>query len=262
MRSRPPCEVRWLGRIDYEVAWRLQRSLVGQRLEGAIPDTLLLLEHPPVYTYGRRGADGQFLAAPARLEAMGARVLAVDRGGGLTFHGPGQLVGYPIMDLQALRLRSGEPWEPDLHRYLRGLEEVIIRTLAGYGIVGERWEGKTGVWVGGEKAAAIGVKVSRWVTSHGFALNVDVELGWFRHIVACGISDRGVTSMERLLGRQVPLEEVAAAVARHFGGVFGRRMGMAKMGPAPAEAQRAEAAGAGGRNRTADTAVFSRVLYP
>ena len=202
----------------------MQQRLVAQRLEGTIPDTLLLLEHPPVYTYGRRGADGQFLAAPARLQALGAQVLEVDRGGALTFHGPGQLVAYPVLDLQALRLRSGEPWRPDLHAYLRALEEVIIDTLADHGITGERWPGLTGVWVGRDKIAAIGVKVSRWVSSHGFALNVNVNLDWFRHIVACGISDRGVTSMQRLLGREVSLEEVVGAVAGHFGVVFGREM--------------------------------------
>jgi len=147
-------------------------------------------------------------------------VLAVDRGGGLTFHGPGQLVAYPILDLQALRLRSGEPWRLDLHAYLRALEEVIIRTLTDYGIGAQRIPSLTGVWVGREKIAAIGVKVSRWVTSHGFALNVNVDLEWFHHIVACGIS--GVTSMQRLLGREVPLEEVAATVAGHFAAVFGR----------------------------------------
>lgn len=218
MRDKPPCAVRWLGRIDYEQAWRLQEALVGQRRAGAIPDTLLLLEHPPIYTYGRRGADGQFLADPARLENMGARILAVDRGGGLTFHGPGQLVGYPIMDLQE--------WQPDVHRYLRSLEEVIIGALADYGIAGERWAGMTGVWVGGDKVAAIGVKVSRWITSHGFALNVNVELDWYRHIVACGISDRGVTSLQRLLGRELALAEVSRAVVHHFGRVFGREMGV------------------------------------
>lgn len=216
MSDKPPCAVRWLGLIDYEQAWRLQEALVGQRRAGTIPDTLLLLEHPPIYTYGRRGADGHFLADPARLENMGARVLAVDRGGGLTFHGPGQLVGYPIVDLQG--------WRPDVHRYLRSLEEVLIGTLADYGIAGERWAGMTGVWVGSDKVAAIGVKVSHWVTSHGFALNVNVELDWYRHIVACGISDRGVTSMRRLLGRELALEEASRAVAHHFGKVFGREM--------------------------------------
>ncbi len=148
----------------------------------------------------------------------------MDRGGGLTFHGPGQLVGYPILDLQALRLRPGESWRPDLHLYLRALEEVLIAALAGYGIRAGRCPGLTGVWVGTDKIAAIGVKVSRWVTSHGFALNVNVDLDWFRHIVACGIEGRGVTSMQRLLGRPVPLMQVAASVARRFGEVFGRAM--------------------------------------
>ncbi|MFQ6019294.1 MAG: lipoyl(octanoyl) transferase LipB [Dehalococcoidia bacterium] len=218
MSGQPACDVTWLGRLDYEEAWCQQRRQVEARVEGRISDTLLLVEHPPVYTCGRRGADGQFLADPGQLQALGARVCEVDRGGGLTFHGPGQIVAYPILDLQA--------WRPDLHAYLRALEEVILRTLADYGVAGQRCPGLTGVWVRRDKVAAIGVKVSRWVSCHGFALNVNVDLDWFRHIVPCGVSDRGVTSMQGLLGRELGLERVSEAIVRHFGDVFGRRMRM------------------------------------
>ncbi|MBI1886629.1 MAG: lipoyl(octanoyl) transferase LipB [Chloroflexi bacterium] len=213
----------WLGPIEYAAAWGLQRRLASQRVEGRLDDTLLLLEHPPVYTYGRRGADGSLLVPKGQLEALGARVYEVDRGGGMTFHGPGQLIGYPVIDLRS--------WKEDVHAYLRALEDVIIRTLAPYGIQGERAAGLTGVWAGREKIAAIGVKVSRWVTSHGFALNVNVDLGWYRHIVACGIPDRGVTSMRRLLGREIDLEEVARAAAGEFGAVFGRCVSYSREAP-------------------------------
>jgi lipoyl(octanoyl) transferase len=214
MREQPVCDVRWLGCVDYVKAWHLQRGLVRQRQEGRVPDQILLLEHDAVYTYGHRGARGHFLTPPPRLRSFGARVLKVDRGGGLTFHGPGQLVGYPILDLRE--------WQPDLHLYLRALEGVLITVLADYGIAADRLPGLTGVWVEGRKIAAIGVKVSRWVTSHGFALNVGVDLQWFRHIVACGIDDRGVTSMQAVLGQPLPLAPVAATVVRRFGEAFGR----------------------------------------
>ena len=211
------CIARWLGRVDYEEAWALQRELAVRRARGEIADTLLLLEHPPVYTTGRR-SGGDRLLVPA--EALGAPLLVVDRGGDITFHGPGQLVAYPIIGL-------GE--QPrGVQRYVRGLEETIIRTLAGYGVGAGREDGLTGVWAGGEKIAAIGVRVSRpggagggWVTGHGLALNVNVDLGWFDRIVPCGIAGRGVTSMERLLGAAVPLPEVASRLAEEFGRVFG-----------------------------------------
>jgi len=216
----PVCIARWLGRLDYEEAWALQRDLAVRRARGETGDTLLLLEHPPVYTTGRR-SGGDRLLVPA--EALGAPLLSVDRGGDITFHGPGQLIAYPVIDLGA---------QPrGVQRYVRGLEETIIRTLAGYGIGGEREEGLTGVWVGGEKIAAIGVRVGRpggaagrWVTSHGLALNVSPDLTWFERIVPCGIPGRGVTSMERLLGRREPLEAVAERLAGEFAAVFGRRV--------------------------------------
>ena len=210
------CVARWLGRVDYEEAWALQRDLAIRRARGETADTLLLLEHPPVYTTGRRTC-GDRLLVPA--QALGAPLLSVDRGGDITFHGPGQLVAYPITGLGA---------QPrGVQRYVRRLEDTVIRTLAGYGVSAGREEGLTGVWAGGEKIAAIGVRVSRpggagggWVTSHGLALNVSVDLGWFHRIVACGIAGRGVTSMERLLGRREPLEEVAERLAREFAAVF------------------------------------------
>ena len=216
-RPERVCLARWLGRVDYEEAWALQRDLAVRRARGEASDTLLLLEHPPVYTTGRR-TGGDRLLVPA--QALGAPLLSVDRGGDITFHGPGQLVAYPIIGLGA---------QPrGVQRYVRGLEETIIRTLSGYGINAGREEGLTGVWAGGEKIAAIGVRVSRpggaagcWVTGHGLALNVNVDLGWFDRIVPCGIAGRGVTSMERLLGAPVSLPEVASRLAKEFGRVFG-----------------------------------------
>ena len=211
------CLARWLGRVDYEEAWALQRDLAVRRARRETADTLLLLEHPPVYTTGRRTGGDRLLVPP---EALGAPLLSVDRGGDITFHGPGQLVAYPVISLGA---------QPrGVQRYVRGLEETVIRTLAAYGVNAEREEGLTGVWAGGEKIAAIGLRVSRpgganggWVTSHGLALNVSVDLGWFDRIVPCGIAGRGVTSMERLLGAAVPLPEVASRLAEEFGRVFG-----------------------------------------
>ena len=210
------CVARWLGRVDYEEAWALQRDLAIRRARGETADTLLALEHPPVYTTGRR-TGGDRLLVPA--EALGAPLLVVDRGGDITFHGPGQLVAYPIIGLGA-KPRG-------VQRYVRGLEETVIRTLTGYSVNAGREDGLTGVWVGAEKIAAIGVRVSRpggaaggWVTGHGLALNVSVDLTWFDRIVPCGIAGRGVTSMERLLGAAVPLPEVASRLAKEFGRVF------------------------------------------
>jgi lipoyl(octanoyl) transferase len=216
--SRSPCRALWLGRVDYEQAWALQRDLALRRARAETEDTLLLLEHPPVYTITRRFSRDRLLVPP---EALGAPLLTVDRGGDITFHGPGQLVAYPIIGLGA---------QPrGVQAYVRGLEEVIIRALAGYGVQAGRHEGLTGVWVGRDKIAAIGVRVSRpggaaggWVTSHGLALNVSVDLDWFGRIIPCGLPGRGVTSMERVLGYGVPLTRVAESLAREFAAVFGR----------------------------------------
>jgi lipoyl(octanoyl) transferase len=214
------CEIHWLGLTPYEDAWALQRDLAQRRAAGVIPDTLLLLEHPHVYTTGKRNPEAN-LRLPA--ETLGAPLIISDRGGDITFHGPGQLIAYPIIDLRAAGL--------GVVTYVRNLEEVIIRTLGAYGIESELECGLTGVWVGLNKIAAIGVRVSRpggdgagWVTTHGLALNIDVDLAWFEHIVPCGIAERGVTSMQQLLGEAPPLREVSERLAQHFGQVFGREM--------------------------------------
>jgi lipoyl(octanoyl) transferase len=203
-----------LGRVPYAEALALQRSLVEDRRAGVIGDTLLLLEHPHVLTLGVRGDGGRghILASADVLAARGIEVHETGRGGDITYHGPGQLVGYPIIDLN--------PGRRDVHRYVRDLETVLIRTAADYGIQAGRVEGLTGVWVGDDKVAAIGVRIARWVTSHGFALNVSTNLDHFKLIVPCGIADRGVTSLERLLGRGVEMAEVENRIIEHFRNVF------------------------------------------
>jgi lipoyl(octanoyl) transferase len=202
--------------MPYADAEALQRALVDERRAGRVGDVLLLLEHPHVLTLGVRaaGSRAHILSTPDALRARGVEVFETGRGGDVTYHGPGQLVGYPILDLQ--------PDRPDVHRYVRDLEEVLIRTAADYGVHAERIEGLTGVWVGGEKLGAIGVRISRWVTSHGFALNVATDLDYFSLIVPCGIADRGVTSLARLLGRPVDSAEVERRLVIHFCHVFGR----------------------------------------
>jgi lipoyl(octanoyl) transferase len=207
-------DVRWLGRIPYLEAEALQRDLVEARRRDDAPDTLLLLEHPPVITVGRGGDLSHVLAGAADLERRGIELHECSRGGDVTFHGPGQLVGYPI-----LRLGDGRR---DAHRYLRDLEETIIRAVEEYGIRAGRISGLSGVWVGNEKLAALGVRLSSgWVTSHGFALNVADSLDGFSAIVPCGIHDRGVTSMGRLLGHDPGLEAVARRTAARLAEVFG-----------------------------------------
>jgi lipoate-protein ligase B len=203
----------WAGHVGYALGQEIQKRLVGERQAGAVPDTLLLLEHPLTYTIGRSGGETNLLVPESEVEAMGGSVHRVDRGGDITFHGPGQLVGYPIVDLN--------DHYRDVHRYLRDLEEVLIRVLARWKIRADRVAGLSGVWVGQDKVAAMGVHVSRWVTSHGFALNVSTDLSHFGRIIPCGIADRGVTSMERLLNRKLTLMEVAEATAAEFAEVFG-----------------------------------------
>jgi len=213
-------EVRRLGRVDYEAGVELQKTLVERRKRGEIPDQLLLLEHPDVITLGvkARNDRSHVLETPEALAARGVALFETGRGGDVTYHGPGQLVGYPILDLK--------PDRCDVHRYVRDLEEVLIRAAGGFGVTAGRVAGLTGIWVGEagreDKLAAIGVRISRWVTSHGFALNVNTDLSRFGLIVPCGIVGRGVTSLERLLGRPVPMAEVEEAVAGHFASVFGR----------------------------------------
>ncbi|MGD2121922.1 MAG: lipoyl(octanoyl) transferase LipB [Gemmatimonadota bacterium] len=213
----PALEVRRLGRISYEEALVLQDELIVLRREGQIPDQLLLLEHPHVITLGTSSQKDHVLLTEAEREARGIQLFEVGRGGDATYHGPGQLVGYPILSLA--------PDRKDLHRYLRDLEEVLILTLAEFGIPAGREEGLTGVWVPEGKLAAIGVRVSSgWITSHGFALNVAPDLSYFSSIVPCGIQDRPVASMTSVLGRSVTLDDVIPTLLEGFGKVFLRNI--------------------------------------
>jgi len=208
------CELRNLHLVTYENGMRLQQKLVELRQEEAIPDQLLLLEHPPVITLGRGGDARNLLAPASTLASERVRFFETTRGGDITYHGPGQLVGYPIVHL-------GEG-NRDVRKYVTKLEEVLIRTVAHYGIIAERAEGKRGIWVGNDKIAAIGVRIARWVTSHGFALNVSTNLDHFRLITPCGLHGTGVTSIAQLAGRDIALDEVRAIVAENFAGVFER----------------------------------------
>jgi lipoyl(octanoyl) transferase len=205
-----------IGLIHYDAACELQRQLVVSRKNAAIPDVLLFCEHSHVITLGRNGKREHLKAGDRLLAQMKVEFQATDRGGDITYHGPGQLVGYPILDLAEHRR--------DIRLYVGQLEEVMIRASADFGIRAERLEGRHGVWVKSgtteEKLAALGVHLSRWVTSHGFAYNVSTDLRYFELIVPCGISDRRATSLERLLGREVSIEEVRGRLARHFGEVF------------------------------------------
>ncbi len=202
--------------MPYAEALAMQRALVDDRKADRLSDTLLLVEHPHVLTLGVRGDGGRshILAAPESLAARGIEVFETGRGGDITYHGPGQIVGYPVIDLR--------PDRCDVHRYVRDIEEVLIRTAADYGLQAGRIKGLTGVWVGDEKLAAIGVRISRWVTSHGFAFNVTTDLSYFNLIVPCGIADRGVTSLKKLLGRDVDRAEVEDRIVGHFCDVFER----------------------------------------
>jgi lipoyl(octanoyl) transferase len=213
-------EVRRLGVVPYTDGLALQRALVEQRQHDRVDDLLLLLEHPHVLTLGVRGDGGRshILANLDHLAARGIGIHETGRGGDITYHGPGQIVGYPIVDLK--------PDRRDVHRYVRDLEDVLIRTAADYGIEAHRVPGLTGAWVGSEKLAAIGVRIARWVTSHGFALNVSTDLECFNLILPCGLADRGVTSLERLLGRPVARAEVEDRLIVHFCDVFGRVAGV------------------------------------
>jgi lipoyl(octanoyl) transferase len=201
-----------LGSMRYAAAMELQQVVVEQRKRGEIPDQLLIVEHPHVVTMGRNGHSENLLASPELLERAGIDFHHTDRGGDVTYHGPGQIVGYPIVDLR--------DWKRDVGAYLRALEQVLIETLDEFGIAAGRMQGATGVWVDGAKVAAMGVHISRWVTSHGFALNVDPDLNYFRYIVPCGLR-QPVTSM-RALGCSAGREEVIAAITGSFARVFGR----------------------------------------
>ncbi|MDE2974557.1 MAG: lipoyl(octanoyl) transferase LipB [Gemmatimonadota bacterium] len=206
--------VRRHGPTGYPEALELQATLVGQRRAGEIPDTLLLLEHPHVITLGSAGGRSHLRVPPGELAARGVGVYEAGRGGDVTYHGPGQLVGYPILDLK--------PDRKDLHAYLRSLERALIGALRAFGIEGERDESATGVWAGGAKVAAIGIRVSSgWITSHGFALNASTDLSHFDAIVPCGLRGRRVTSVSRLLGRDVTPDAAAPAVVSAMADEFG-----------------------------------------
>jgi lipoyl(octanoyl) transferase len=214
------CLVIDLGLIPYRAAWELQRRVVAARKAGSVPDVLLLCEHPHVITLGRNGKLENLRAPDHVLRRMHVEFLPTDRGGDITYHGPGQLVGYPILKLDEIRR--------DLVWYVRQIEEAMICATAEFGLAARRVTGRTGVWVetpaGEEKLAAIGVRVSRWVTSHGFAYNVSTDLRFFDLIVPCGIADRRATSLEKLLGRAVCLAEVKPRIAARFGEVLGFAM--------------------------------------
>lgn len=202
----------WLGRVPYGDALELQRNLVSRRLAGEAGDALLLLEHPPTITIGKSGKCDNVLAPGPELAEQGISVFCSDRGGDVTYHGPGQLVGYPIMDLR----QRGK----DLRRYVRDLEEVIIRTLGSFSIMGTRDASHPGVWIERQEIAAIGIRVSRWVTMHGFALNVRPNLEHFSLINPCGFSDRSATSMHEVLAEDIQMEVVVKELVYHFRYVF------------------------------------------
>jgi lipoyl(octanoyl) transferase len=210
--------VRCLGVVGYAEGLEIQKDLVTQRAAGGIDDTLLLLQHPHVLTLGVKAGESRshVLATPERLAELGVTVHETGRGGDVTYHGPGQIVGYPIISLK--------PDRCDVHRYVRDLEEVMIRVTGEYGFEAGRIPGLTGAWVAAEKIGAIGVRIQRWVTSHGFAFNVNTDLDFFRLIVPCGISDRGVTSLKRLTGREIPIGEVEDLFVRHFRAIFDREL--------------------------------------
>lgn len=238
-------DVRRLGVVPYGEALALQRALVEQRKAEEIPDTLLLLQHPHVITFGVKGDGGRghVLASPARLAALGVELHEAGRGGDVTYHGPGQLVAYPILDLQ--------PDRKDVHRYVRDLEEVMIRLCGSYGVPAGRITGLTGTWVGAEtveesstntdaplrtsrpaeKIGAIGVRISRWVTSHGVAFNVNTDLEYFRLIVPCGIANHGVTSLNREIRSAIPVADVEARFVQLFSDVFARQAAPANPSP-------------------------------
>jgi lipoyl(octanoyl) transferase len=205
--------VKHLGRVPYQRGLDLQARLVTERQLGAVPDTLLLLEHDPVFTMGRNAKLENVLIPAEILRARGYEVFETGRGGDVTYHGPGQVVGYPILDLSHRK---------DVHRYVRDLEEVMIRTCGDYGVAATRVAGLSGTWVGDEKIGAIGVRIARWVTSHGFAFNVSTDLTPFDLIVPCGIRTRGVTTLERLLGHTVDQAEVAQRLSGHLAAIFER----------------------------------------
>lgn len=213
-----------LGQSPYRATWELQKSLQkllieqkkaireGKPVSGEVHDLLLFVEHPHVYTLGKSGDSAHLLRSAEELDEISAEYIEIDRGGDITYHGPGQIVGYPILDL--------DRHFTDIHKYLRYLEEVIIRTCSEFGIAAGRIEGLTGVWVGDKKICAMGIRCSRWVTMHGFALNVNTDLGYFDHIVPCGIENKEVTSLSKLLHRTIEPVQVKKHLLNHFSEIF------------------------------------------
>ncbi len=213
-KNHPPLNVLQLGLHPYECALRLQHQIVAARRDGRVADTLILLQHPPVITLGRRGDERNILVSRAWLVEQNIQVHRVERGGDVTYHGPGQLVGYPIMDLRQHR--------EDVGRYMHCLEEVLIRTLGEFGIEGGRSPGNIGVWLDEQrKIAALGARIEKWITYHGFALNVGADVSHSQIIVPCGLADKEVTSMEETLGRPIDMGRVRESLVRCFAAVFG-----------------------------------------
>lgn len=206
------CMLYWLGQIDYGEAYDIQKKLWSQKMNGRAEDALLLLAHPPTFTVGKSGKLENLLLTKEELASKGISLFFIDRGGDITYHGPGQLVVYPIIDLK----NRGK----DIYQYIHCLEEVAIRTLASLSIEAQRDEKHIGVWVGDEKIAAIGVRIKKWITMHGLALNVNPNLEHFSYINPCGILDRGVTSIAGLLCREVPMETVVKELVKQFSDVF------------------------------------------
>ncbi len=202
-----------LGIVDYKLAWDLQKDTFQARLKNEINDKLFLLEHPHTYTLGKTADKNNLVGTEKYLSENKISVYEIDRGGDITYHGPGQLVGYPIINLT--------DWKKDTHKYLRSLEEAIILTCAEFGLKTGRVEGLTGVWIEDRKIAAIGIKVSRWITMHGFAFNINTDLSLFSGIIPCGIADKAVTSLEKELGHNVEMNEVKNIFVKYFTKVFG-----------------------------------------
>jgi len=201
-----------LGFIDYKEAWELQNEILSKRASGEVQDFLFLLEHPNTYTLGKTANKENLTGSETYLKENHISVYNIDRGGDITYHGPGQIVGYPIIDLN--------DWKKDTHKYLRALEEVLTRTCSGFGLKAERNQDYTGVWIGDRKIAAIGIKVSRWITMHGFAFNVNTDLSLFSGIIPCGIQNKDVTSLKKELGKNLEIKEVKSLIIKHFIDVF------------------------------------------
>jgi lipoyl(octanoyl) transferase len=202
-----------LGFIDYKEAWDLQKEIFTKRVHNETGDTFFLLEHPHTYTLGKVAEKENLISNDEQLKELGIKVYEIDRGGDITYHGPGQIVGYPIIKLS--------DWKEDTHEYLRGLEEVIMNVSSDYGLKTERNSKYTGVWIDNRKIAAIGIKVSRWVTMHGFAFNINTDLNYFGGIIPCGIRDKDVTSLQRELGNEVNIDEVKIKLVKEFEKFFG-----------------------------------------